>query len=157
MAGFTKGLAPTFFAFLLTAALTLPVVAGDAPKKVNAGPDNVAIKGYDTVAYFTKGEPTKGKPEFAFSWHDAQWHFASAAHRDRFTADPQRYAPQFGGFCSMALTSGDIKVIDPEAWAIVDGKLYLSFSKRGIDQFRENTAENIKKAEQAWEKKQKQR
>ncbi len=157
MAKFTKGLAPNFLGLLLMAALVLPATAGESAKKVNTGPDNVAIKGYDSVAYFTKGEPIKGKPEFAFSWHDAQWHFASAVHRDQFAADPQRYAPQFGGFCSMALTTGDIVVVDPEAWAIVDGKLYLSFSKRGIEKFRDNTAENIKKAEQAWEKKQKQR
>ena len=135
----------------ITALMALPASAGDG-KRINAGADNVAISGYDTVAYFTEGQPTKGTHEFAFSWQDAQWRFANARNRDLFAAKPERYAPQFGGFCSMAMSRGEVKVIDPEAWAIVDGKLYLSFSKRGIRKFRRNPADNIKKAEAAWAK-----
>ena len=78
--------------------------------------------------------PCKAVPEFAYSWQDAEWHFVTAEHRDLFANDPERYAPQFGGFCAMALTEDVVKVVDPEAWTIVDGKLYLNFSKKGRGQ-----------------------
>ncbi len=137
----------------IAALVALPAGAGDEKRiPINTGADNVSIMGYDAVAYFTEGQPTKGTHEFAFSWQDAQWRFANARNRDLFATKPERYAPQFGGFCSMAMTRGEVKVIDPEAWAIVDGKLYLSFSKRGIRKFRRNPADNIKKAEAAWAK-----
>lgn len=142
----------------IAAVVALPAGAGDEKRiPINTAAsillfsaDNVAIMGYDTVAYFTEGQPTKGKNEFAFSWNDAQWRFANARNRDLFAAKPERYAPQFGGFCSMAMTRGVIVAIDPEAWAIVDGKLYLSFSKGAIRKFRGNPADHIKKAEAAW-------
>ena len=140
----------------IAALVALPAGAQNLKGTINTGPDNVAIKGYDTVAYFTDGQPTKGKHEFAFSWNDAQWHFANARHRDLFAAKPERYAPQFGGFCAASLTRGKVKVTDPEAWAIVDGKLYLSSSKKFSRKFQQNPAENIKKAEAAWAKSQKQ-
>ena len=140
----------------ITALLALPAGAQNLKGTINTGPDNVAIKGYDTVAYFTDGQPTKGKHEFAFSWNDAQWHFANARHRDLFAARPERYAPQFGGFCAASLTRGKVKVTDPEAWSIVDGKLYLGSSKKFSRKFQQNPAENIKKAEAAWAKSQKQ-
>ena len=138
--------------FLMSALMATHALAGDPQKMINTGPDNVAIKGYDTVAYFTEGQPMKGKPEFVYSWNDARWHFVNTTQRDLFAANPERYAPQFGGHCSMALSRDEVKVIDPEAWAIVDGKLYLSYSKPGIQKFRQNAAENIKKAEENWTK-----
>ncbi len=136
----------------IAALLALPAGAQNLKGTINTGSDNVAIMGYDAVAYFTEDQPTKGTHEFAFSWQDAQWRFANARNRDLFAAKPERYAPQFGGFCSVAMSRGEVKVIDPEAWAIVDGKLYLSFSKRGIRKFRRNPADHIKKAEAAWAK-----
>jgi hypothetical protein len=111
-----------------------------------------AIKGYDSVAYFTEGRAMKGKKEFAFSWQDIRWYFANAAHRDMFGANPKRYAPQFGGFCAMGMTRGKMFVADPEAWTIVDGKLYIKFNKTTRDRWRPNKAENIKKAEKNWAK-----
>ena len=92
----------------------------------NVDSDKVAIHGYDTVAYFTEGEPTKGSTEFEHSWQDARWQFASATNRDLFTANPDRYAPQYGGYCALGLSAGEYADIDPNAWTIVDGKLYLN-------------------------------
>ncbi len=132
-------------------------MADSSAKIVNVDSDNVAIKGYDSVAYFTNGQPMKGDPAFAVKWNGAQWQFANPAHRDIFASNPERYAPQFGGFCSMALTKGHLATVDPEAWTIVDGKLYLNFSKNGRDKFRQNTKENIKQAEGNWSKVQKPR
>lgn len=85
----------------------------------------VAMKGYDPVAYFTDGRPVRGLPQFAHDWDEGRYYFASATHRDMFAADPDRYAPRFAGHCTASLTRGAKNPGDPEAWAIVDGKLYL--------------------------------
>lgn len=95
----------------------------------NVDADNIAIHGYDTVAYFTEGKPTKGKEEFEVVWSDARWRFASATNRDLFQANPVRYAPQYGGYCAGGLAAGEYADTDPEAWTIVDGKLYLNKTK----------------------------
>ncbi|MFQ5995727.1 MAG: YHS domain-containing (seleno)protein [Acidiferrobacterales bacterium] len=151
----SKTITRTLLGFLMAAAAMS--VFADSPKKMVAtGPDNVAIKGYDTVAYFTEGQPMKGKSKFVASWNDAEWHFANAAHRDLFTANPERYAPQFGGFCAQGLSRGKKVVADPEAWTIVDGKLYIKFSKASRDRWRKDKAEKIKKAEESWATYQKQ-
>jgi YHS domain-containing protein len=126
-------------------------MAGSSPNPVNVDSDKVAIKGYDTVAYFTKGQPTKGNSEFVFTWNGARWQFASAAHRDMFAANPERYAPQFGQFCSMGLALGKRAIADPEAWKIVDGKLYLYFSRGARDKFQQDTPKNLKKAKANWQ------
>ena len=90
----------------------------------------IVIEGYDPVAYFTMGKATKGSKEFTYEWLESQWHFASAEHRDMFVADPIKYTPQYGGFCAASLSGGNLAPVDPEAWRIVDGKLYLYFSER---------------------------
>ena len=88
----------------------------------------VAIKGTDPVAYFTLGEPVKGSKDFEAEWNGATWRFATAGHRDLFKADPEKYGPQYGGYCAWAVSQGYTAGIDPEAWKIVDGKLYLNYS-----------------------------
>lgn len=84
--------------FLFTSALPTKVLAGSSKKKFNTNSLGVAIKGYDTVAYFTEGKAVKGKKEFEYEWQDAKWRFSSASNRDKFVANPQAYAPQYGGF-----------------------------------------------------------
>jgi YHS domain-containing protein len=131
----------------MTIVLLAPMsMAGSSPNS-----DKVAIKGYDTVAYFTKGQPTKGNSEFVFTWNGARWQFASAAHRDMFASNPERYAPQFGQFCSMGLALGKRAIADPEVWKIVDGKLYLYFSRGARDKFQQDTPKNLKKAKTNWQ------
>ncbi|GAB4218485.1 MAG: hypothetical protein OHK0012_27770 [Synechococcales cyanobacterium] len=88
----------------------------------------VAINGTDVVAYFRQGRPTPGIPEFAYEWQGSRWLFASAENRDLFIGDPLRFAPQFGGYCAYAVSQGYTAPIDPNAWSIVDGKLYLNLS-----------------------------
>lgn len=108
----------------------------------------LAIKGYDPVAYFTDRKPVRGLPEFAYQWDDYRWQFANAAHRDMFKADPVRYAPQFGNYCAMALSLGEIVVANPENWLISNGRLYV-FGKPapgGPALFQKNLAANIDKA-----------
>jgi YHS domain-containing protein len=111
----------------------------------------VAMKGYDPVNYFTAGQPAKGKPEFAHVWDGETYHFVSAAHRDRFAATPERYAPQFPGWCAAALTRGEHVVPDPENWVIIEGKLYLFGKPIGAGLFRDKP-ELAKKAQENWVK-----
>jgi hypothetical protein len=110
----------------------------------------LAIKGYDPVAYFTIGKPTKGVAEFAYDWDDHRYQFVSAEHRDRFKADPVRYAPQFGNYCAMALAKGQIVVANPENWLISEGKLYVfgSPAPAGPVLFQSDIATNVVKANQ---------
>ncbi|TDB05045.1 YHS domain-containing (seleno)protein [Halomonas marinisediminis] len=91
--------------------------------------DGLAIGGTDPVAYFTEGRPVAGSPEHQLEWHEATWQFASAEHRDRFQADPEAYAPQYGGWCAWAAARGEAASTVPEAWKIVDDKLYLNYSR----------------------------
>lgn len=90
--------------------------------------DGAAIHGYDPVAYFTREEAVSGKPEFTADHNGATWRFASAANRDAFIADPEKYAPQYGGYCAWAVSQGYTAPTVPDAWSVRDGKLYLNNS-----------------------------
>jgi hypothetical protein len=113
---------------------------------------DVAIMGYDTVAYFTEGRATKGSPDISYQWLGATWEFANAEHRDAFAATPIRYAPQYGGLCALGVANSERSVnVDPEAWRIVDGKLYLFFGKAGLEQdWDSNPAAVVAKADAKW-------
>jgi YHS domain-containing protein len=110
----------------------------------------IAINGTDLVAYFQEQRPVPGKPEFSHTWMNATWHFANAANRDLFAANPERYAPQYGGYCAYAVASGYVAPSVPEAWSIVDGKLYLNFSTGVRNRWERDTPGNIAKANQNW-------
>jgi len=112
----------------------------------------LSISGYDPVAYFTDGKPVQGKSEFEYLWHKLRWRFANDAHRASFVEDPDHYAPQYDGYCAMGVAWSDPHkdTVDPEAWAIVDGKLYLTHTVRGLDGWRENASQNIKTADKNW-------
>lgn len=130
--------------------------AASPSQAVPHGPNNVtdegvAISGYDTVAYFTEGQPIEGKADINYRWQDALWYFSNEKHRDMFIANPDGYAPEFGGFCAAGMTYGAIIKADPEVWAIVDGKLYLNYDDYSQEVFHENRLDNVDKAEQQWE------
>jgi YHS domain-containing protein len=130
-------------------ALPAPAFADKAPVFTGLA-SNAAIRGYDTVAYFTTGRPTRGDARYSTNWHGATWHFASAANRDRFAANPARYAPQFGGYCAWAVSQGYTAGIDPNAWRIVDGKLYLNYNREIQARWEQNTAANIAAGNRNW-------
>lgn len=111
---------------------------------------NGAIDGYDPVAYFTEGKPVKGLKQYALKWNEAIWHFASAEHQAMFKASPQKYAPQFGGFCSYGVSKGYKVKIEPEAWDIVEGKLYLNYDLDVQKTWRKDRPGYIKKANANW-------
>lgn len=111
---------------------------------------NVAIKGYDPVAYFTLSRAAKGSEELAYNWLGATWHFSTAEHRELFAASPVKYAPQYGGLCSDGVAYGQTTAnIDPEAWRIIDGKLYLNYDQGAAAEI-EEIAGQLEKAEENW-------
>ncbi|WP_147105743.1 YHS domain-containing (seleno)protein [Tateyamaria sp. syn59] len=120
---------------VLTLAASLPAALLTARYAVASTPpvyanDGIAVDGSDVVAYFTEGTPVKGSADFTHTWNGVDWHFASAANRNTFAADPEAYAPQYGGYCAWAVSEGYTASTIPEAWKIVDGKLYLNFNRR---------------------------
>lgn len=110
----------------------------------------VAIEGYDAVAYFTDGRPVEGSKAYTFEWHGATWRFASAEHRDLFVAAPEEYAPQYGGYCAWAVANGYTASIDPSAWKIHDGKLYLNYDKEVQQKWAADIPGNVAKADANW-------
>lgn len=118
--------------------------------KINKGSDELALRGYDPVAYFQEGKPVKGKKEFEHEWNGAKWHFSSAANRDLFKANPEKYTPQYGNFCAWGISQGKFFDGDPEVWKVVDGKLYVNFNKDIEKTWVTDIPDFIKKANDNW-------
>lgn len=136
----------------LVLALGAPTVAY-ALSPINASYfTKVAIDGTDPVAYFTDSKPVAGKSEFSTTYKGATWYFASSEHRDMFVKDPAHYAPQYGGYCAWAVAQGNTADIDPEAWKIVDGKLYLNYDLDIKKKWEQDIPGNIAKANANWPK-----
>lgn len=110
-----------------------------------------AIHGYDPVAYFTASKAVKGSPEFSFQWKAATWYFSSQKNLDSFKADPEKYAPQYGGYCAYGASNGYKAPTEPEAWSIVNGKLYLNYNVEVRKDWIAEQEERIKRADEYWE------
>ncbi|MCE8547018.1 YHS domain protein [Ruegeria pomeroyi] len=131
-----------------TLILTAPPLWAEA--SVFYTENGAAIRGYDTVAYFTEGAPVPGAPTIAVMWKGAVWHFASQENRAAFEANPRAFAPQFGGYCAYAVSRGYTSDTDPTAWQIVDGELYLIHSAEVARLWVEDVAGNIAGARKNW-------
>lgn len=127
-------------------------MAADPVDPINKNRQGLAVKGYDVVAYFDQNAAVKGSPQFTHSWMGAKWQFASAASRDKFAAAPEKFAPQYGGYCAWAVGHGYTADTDPEAWRIVDGKLYLNYDKGVQKKWDPDREEWIKKGNGNWPK-----
>ena len=112
--------------------------------------DEGAIRGYDPVAYFTVGAATRGSDQFSAEWQGSTFRFANADNLAAFKADPAAYAPQYGGYCAYALSKGAIAGTVPEAWSIVDGKLYLNYSTAVQQRWKQDIPGNIRAANANW-------
>ncbi|MEO9654861.1 YHS domain-containing (seleno)protein [Marinomonas sp.] len=135
---------------LAATALMASAIGFAADIDTNADANDLAIKGYDTVAYFTMSKPVLGSAEYSANYKNATYHFVSAEHRDLFKANQEKYAPQFGGFCAMG-TAMNLKFdVDPTAWKVVDGKLYLNLNKDVQKAWLRDVPGNIKTAETNW-------
>ncbi len=138
----------TAAAFMLAAA---PFTAFAADEHYIS--EGAAISGYDPVAYHTVGAPTKGSVEFTSEYQGAVWQFASAENRDLFAADPAKYAPAYGGWCSAGASKGKKVATNPDLWAIVDGQLYLNSTDAAHNGlFLKDTATVISKGEGNWKR-----
>ena len=111
-----------------------------------------AIKGYDTVAYFTEGKPVEGNSEFTTQYNEATWLFSSQKNLDLFLANPGKYAPQYGGYCAYAVSQGQTAPIKPELFTIHEGKLYLNYSESINERWLKNKEAFIVDADQNWPK-----
>jgi hypothetical protein len=135
---------------LCAAGLGAPALATSPVNKSLLG--GVAIEGYDPVAYFTEGRPVEGRREHSYEWRDATWRFATAGNRELFAKEPERYAPRYGGYCAWAVAHGYTAGIDPEAWTIHEGRLYLNYSKEIEAKWRADLANQIAAADREWPK-----
>ena len=111
-----------------------------------------AIRGFDPVSYFTENGARKGKTELSLDYHNATWYFSSAANRELFKANPEKYAPQFGGYCAFGMSRGYKAETQPDAWTIVDGKLFLNYNDNVRKEWNKNQADFISKAFANWTK-----
>jgi YHS domain-containing protein len=139
---------PSFRFALLLALFSASAAFAQKPAVFSA--DGKAIRGYDPVAYFTEKKPVKGNPNWSYDWQGATWTFASAQHRDTFKADPERYAPQYGGYCAYGLSRGYKAPTEPDAWTIDGGKLYLNYNLSVRDDWDRDRQTYIQKADQNW-------
>jgi YHS domain-containing protein len=140
-------------AALATAAVALPALSAQPPYNTllrdtpAQGRGDVAIRGYDTVAYFTQAKAVAGNDAFVTEWMGAKWKFASQQHLDLFKASPAQYAPQYGGYCAYGVSQGYLVKVDPEAWSVIDGKLYLNYDAKVQATWTKDAARYIKLAD----------
>ncbi|MBA1148830.1 hypothetical protein H0Z60_17410 [Ectothiorhodospiraceae bacterium WFHF3C12] len=111
---------------------------------------DVAVDGYDVVAYFTEGEAVEGSAEFSTQWRDAEWRFANQAHLDRFLEQPARYAPAYGGFCAYAVAQGTTAAGDPHHWTIHEDRLYLNYDAETQAKWEADREAHIAAADRNW-------
>ena len=110
----------------------------------------VAIGGYDPVSYHIMSKASKGDSRYAFQWNNTRWLFASQSNKDLFAANPEKYAPRYGGFCAYAASKGALAPTDPQAWTIKDDRLYLNYSTAVRSKWREDIDSNITLADENW-------
>jgi YHS domain-containing protein len=130
---------------------TLPVLAKKS-KFFTGLKSGYGAAGYDVVAYFTQKQPIKGKTQYETTWQGVKWAFSNQENLDKFTASPEKYAPQYGGYCAYAVSKGYTAKGDPNAWTVHDGKLYLNYSDQVRGLWLSNRDSHIKSANQNWPK-----
>ena len=139
---------------LLIGALAVAMVSSPAsarsPEIYTGILSSTAVGGYDPVAYFREGKPVQGKKDLTHTWKGVTWRFVNAKNLDDFKAMPEAYAPQYGGYCAWAVSQGYTAKGDPNAWSIVDGKLYLNYTKTGRETWRQNRTAYIAQADRNW-------
>jgi YHS domain-containing protein len=140
-----------FASFMGSASAAEPINTLERSGLWGYEPSGVAVRGYDTVAYFTLGEPTEGKEAFETEWRGAIWRFASQEHLDLFVTNPDKYAPQYGGYCAYGVAIGNLVKIEPDLWDIIDGKLYLNYDEDLQEKWRVDIPGHIVKANEIFD------
>ena len=143
-------------AMLVLATISLPVFVVEAqspkPKVFADFKSKLALDGYDVVAYFRAGKPTKGSPAHSVAWNGATWHFSTPENKAAFEADPQSFAPQYGGYCAWAVSQDYTAKGDPLAWRIVEGKLYVNYNDSVQKTWEKDIPGRIAKGDRNWPK-----
>ncbi len=142
--------AALLIAFAVTSCGLIPSQAQSSINAINVDESRLAIKGYDPVAYFTEAQPVQGSSQFSAQHLGATYFFSSAQHQSMFESDPNKYAPQYGGYCAFGVSKEYKFDIDPEAWAIVDDKLYLNLNEKVQNRWVGNKDELIVEANSIW-------
>jgi YHS domain-containing protein len=137
-------------AFTVSSCGLIPSQAESSINAVNVDESRLAIKGYDPVAYFTEAKPVQGSSQFTAEHMGATYYFSSAQHQSLFAGNPNKYAPQYGGYCAFGVSKEYKFDIDPEAWAVVDDKLYLNLNKKVQARWVPNKDELIVDADAIW-------
>ena len=135
---------------LLSALLPMVLLGGNAVAGEFFEEGGVAVRGYDVVAYFSDGKPVRGSPEHQTEYKGSTFHFASKANRDAFSADPAKYAPQYGGFCAFGVSGGYKAATDPAAFTVVNGKLYLNYNRDVQGKWSADIPGFVAKADWTW-------
>lgn len=143
-----------FSTFIKSASVALAMTASSlafaVDNNINVTTNDVAIHGYDPVSYFTEGKATKGKEMYSATYEGAIYKFSSKSNRDKFKSNPDKYAPQFGGYCAMGVVLNQKLDVDPNAWYIADNKLYLNLNKTVQKKWMEDVSGNIDTADRTW-------
>ena len=137
-------------AFSAAGCSLLGVGALDKAAAVNKDSDSVTLKGYDPVAYFSENQPVQGKPEFSTEYNGAKWQFASKENRDAFVKEPEKFAPQYGGYCAWAVSHGYTADTDPQTGKVVGGKLYLNYNPSVAKKWNEDIPKFIADGDKNW-------
>jgi len=137
---------------VLSVAVALFTMYSHAQKSEVFISKGYAVNGYDVVGYFTQGKPVEGKKTFLYQWNNAYWLFSTKQNLDSFSHSPEKYAPQFGGYCAYGVSEGHKATTEPDAWTIVDGKLYLNYNKDVQQLWKKDVPGRIMKAEENWPK-----
>lgn len=112
--------------------------------------NNIAVNGYDVVAYFTESKPVKGNEEYSVTWKESKWLFSTKEYAALFKENPEKYAPQYGGYCAYGSSRGYKAKTEPDAWSIINGKLYLNYNLQIRDVWNKDAENYIKKADANW-------
>jgi len=123
-----------------------------ASVEINADPTGVVIRGYDPVAYFNEGRPVPGRTELSAEYQGGKYLFATAANRDLFNANPEKYVPRYGGYCAFGVAIGKKFDIDPSSWQIVEGSLYVNLNPAILEKWSADTNGYLRKSEKNWPK-----
>ena len=140
---------------LIAVALALgvpPPAEAGSPQIFTGIVAGTAVGGYDPVAYFTDSKPVPGRADITYQWNGVNWRFASEKNRDLFKAEPEAYAPQYGGYCAFAVSQGYTAKGDPKAWSVVNGKLYLNYNGSVKKTWEKDTPANIASGDRNWPK-----
>jgi YHS domain-containing protein len=125
-------------------------IKSEGVAKVNTDGKGQAVRGFDAVAYFAANSAVEGDPKYQYAWNGAKWLFANAENLEKFKQNPEAYAPQFGGYCAYAVSHGHTADGDPNAWKVVDGKLYLNYNPEVKQMWEKEQDKFIKDGEKNW-------